>query len=87
MKDDGAEPKISIPEGGASLTNTEKTEFVTIAEAALLGHAFASRKPSLVVENNVITVTYPPPKNAFGGDFIVKIDRTTKKVIDLKIWR
>ena len=41
-----------------------------------------------IQDGNTIIVTFPPPSpRMLAGDFIIKIDKATGEVLDIKIWR
>lgn len=63
--------------------------YITAARAELevRNVPIGERTAKTSIQGNEVIVTFPPKPGERAGDFIVRIDRTTGKVIDTKIWR
>lgn len=72
-----------------TLAPSERSEFIRSAQAELerLRVPWEGRKPAVVLNGDEVTVTFPPPKGALAGSFIIKMERDTKRILDVKIWR
>ena len=76
-------------QGVPSLTPSERSQFLKASQALLERHrlSWEGREPVVVLNGDEVTVTFPPPKGARAGDFIIIMERETKKILDVKIWR
>ncbi|MHC4502478.1 MAG: hypothetical protein ACYTFI_04160 [Planctomycetota bacterium] len=71
------------------VSHEERARLVKGAEAAckLAKAPTAGRRATVVGDGKEATVTFHLPEGMLGGDFVIKIDRTTGDVIDVKLWR
>ncbi len=76
-------------QSASSLAPSERTRCIGSAQEELvrLRVPWEGRVPTVSLDGNVVTVTFPPPKGMRGGRFIIKMERETKKILDVKIWR
>jgi hypothetical protein len=67
----------------------EKAKLIEIGKQACLeSHVPASYRSAIVTESNgTAIVTFKSQPNERAGDFIIRIDRTTGRVLDKKFWR
>ncbi len=67
----------------------ERSQFVKSAQAELerLRVPWEGRRATVSIDGDEVTVVFPPPRDVIGGRFIVKMERDTKKILDVKIWR
>jgi len=70
-------------------TSNERVEMAKAAHAELARMNISSdgREAVVTLAADAATVTFPCPPEMLGGDFIIKLDRKTAKVLDVKIWR
>ena len=71
------------------MTEIERKRFTDIAQAECkrLDVPVAGRSITVTATTATATVVFSSPPNSLAGDFVIKIDRATGKVIDAKIWR
>ena len=71
------------------LASSERSQFIRSAKAELgrLDVLWEGREPTVSLDGDEVTVTFPSPKGTLGGDFIIKMERETKRVLDVRIWR
>ena len=67
----------------------DRSQYVEAAQVLLERHrlSWEGREPVVVCNGDEVTVTFPPPKGARAGEFIIRMERETKKILDVKIWR
>ncbi len=72
-----------------SPASSERSQFIRAAQALLERHrlSWEGREPVVVLNGDEVTVTFPPPKGVLAGEFIIKMERDTKRILDVKIWR
>jgi len=75
----------------ASTNIIAEMAYINIALAKLkeLNAPVEDRTPNVTIQDdNTIIVTFPPP-NTFmlAGDFIIQINKESREIIDIKIWR
>ena len=91
---DSGHPKIPANESSGSNSKVEETMqdveiYVTAAHADLEAKnvPVGDRTAKTSIQGDEVIVTFSPKPGERAGDFIVRIDRATGKVIDTKIWR
>ena len=74
---------------GGELPQKLQDELLSIAQKKLVEMNIPNkdRAIKISIEADVYVVTFLLPPDWLGGDFIIKIDKTTKKITDAKIWR
>ena len=86
----GTAPARGAPAAGLGpISDEERARLVKGAEAVckLADAPTAGRRVTVVGDGKEATVTFHLPERMRGGDFVIKIDRTTGDVIDVKLWR
>lgn len=88
----GSQPQTSAnadTKGSDNVTDSEKTKLLQIAAAECdrMGAPVQERPFTLTATEGLATVVYSPSPGTRAGDFVVKIDRATGKILDTKIWR
>jgi len=48
---------------------------------------FSHRECIITESENAYIYTYPPPENALGGDFVVKVSKLSFEILDARIGR
>jgi hypothetical protein len=71
------------------LDDRERARLLEIARAALdLARApHKDRDVTISADGSVATVTFHPSPNMLAGEFVVKINRDSGRVVDLKLGR
>jgi hypothetical protein len=87
-------PKVveNIPKSGTKGQISDDIaveEFIRIARRELekCDVSIQRRHPTTTFDGAFVIVEFKPPVNTLGGSFIIKINKETKIVEDVKIWR
>lgn len=60
---------------------------IAIAECNRLNVPVGERASTILASGDEATVTFHAPEGVRAGDFVIKINRKTGKIIEAKIWR